>query len=304
MAYTDKKIYTDDYVTLEPVRHIYTDKDGNRYESVSKLLSRMEVPFDRDGISKSMAKRRLPKSASIFDVANEQRKILAEWDQKRDNSVDIGNHIHDNLEKYFLSGTSDDDKITDLGRKIKADISYGVDYKRMIPEKVFYDIGNRYAGSADLPGIRKESRSTPWILDIFDYKTNIEQGIRFDSIDRRKTPPRHYDRYYVGDFSHIESCNYYKYAMQLSMYAYFAMNLYNVRIGRLGIIFVNENLEHKIFPVPFMYYEVIALINMIKSMKKLPQEEKRKNKEIKEKAPMLEAQQEKRIFDFYNDSDF
>jgi len=304
MGVTDKSIYTDDYVTLEPKQHIYTDKDNRQYQSTSNLLKLMEIPFDKDGISSAMARSRAGKGATPEMIAREKKSILNEWDRKRDNSTSYGTAIHDGLEKYFETGSSGTPAIDIIGADLFK--SLRGDSKRHIAEKIYYNTDLLLAGSADLSVIRKQNREKPWVLDIFDYKTNIEQGIRYDSIDRRKVPPKHYEQYYVGPFAHVEACNYFKYCMQLSVYAYMAMVRYNVRIGRLAIIFIDKDLKHKEIPVPFMYYEVQQLLNMRVNRKKLP-EQQLKNTSLHNKE-RTEARVYEPLpstpFDFYGDSEF
>lgn len=290
---TDKKIYSDDFVTLEPVKHIYTDKLGNKYRSVSSVLKLIETPFDAKNISMAMAKRDAGRGASQAKIKEAQKAILAGWESKKNGSLDHGNFIHDNLELYFLNGRCENKAIESLGRSIYNELCIG--FKRTIPEKIFYDVETKVAGSADLPVVRKENQKKPWILDIYDYKSNIEQGIRYDSIDRRKSPPKHYEEYYNDPFNHVEACNYYKYSMQISTYAYMAMKQYNIRIGRLAIIFVNENYQYNIIPVPFMFYEVKALFDHMKSLKSLPETKSSIATPLKDSVS---------VFDFYNDSEF
>jgi hypothetical protein len=283
------QIYKNDFVSLEPIKHIYTDINGDTYESVSSLLKALEVPFDAETISMSMARAELGKNAPYQTVLQKQKAIKASWKRKADNSINHGNFIHDNLEKYWLTGNTDYPEINNLASNLYSDVFKSM--HRIIPEKIYYDPKRKIAGSADISCIRKENRTKPWILDIFDYKTNAEQGITFDSIDRRKVPAKHYERYMIGNFEMIESCNYYKYSLQLSLYAFMAMNLYNARIGRLAIIFVDKNYQYQIIPVPFMYYEVLALLDQVLSVKPLPIVST-----VKKEAAVE--------FDYYNDSEF
>lgn len=287
---TPDHIYKNDFVTLEPVKHIYTDINGDTYESVTRLLKTLDVPFDSHGISMAMARGELGKNAPYEQVLTKQKQIQEGWKRKADKSINHGNFIHDNLEQYWLTGSTPYPELNALAANLHSNLFKSM--HRIIPEKIYYDPKRKIAGSADISCIRKENRTKPWILDIFDYKTNIEQGITFDSIDRRKTPPKHYERYMVGNFEMIESCNYYKYCLQLSMYAFMAMNLYGVRIGRLAIIFIDKNYQYQIIPVPFMYYEVIALLGQIMSSKKLPGQ--------KEAQSSLKKTTQ---FDYYNDSE-
>jgi len=109
-------------------------------------------------------------------------------------------------------------------------------------------------------------------MDFYDYKTNLSQGIRYDSIGWNKNPIKHYNRFMFSPLNHLEDCNYNKYAMQLSSYAYMAEITYGVKVGKLFIIFIwldGTKYKYKFIPVPYMRMEAAAIFQDSLTLKEL-----------------------------------
>lgn len=78
-------------------KHIYymMDTEGQMrsgFPSVSKVIKNFSKPFDAQGISLRMAKGDL----------EVQRKLLAEWKQAGELSINLGSRVHYELEKYIV----------------------------------------------------------------------------------------------------------------------------------------------------------------------------------------------------------
>ena len=243
-------------VTFEPKYHRYHNTSGQEYRSVSKLLNSIEVPFDRQGISMAMAKGSKAKQA----------EILAEWDRKRDSSIERGNWIHDNLEKFHKLGICDD-ALSPVVQQIKPLYK---DYFRVYTEVLVSNSEYKVAGQTDLVVQRQRSKNS--LYDFYDYKTNESKGIQFDSIGRKKHPWSHYNKFFLHPLDHIENCNYNRYSLQLSLYACIAQRQYGIHIGRLALIFIDNELRVHIYPVPFLRFEAEVLLeHSTKALKPLPQ---------------------------------
>lgn len=252
----------DDTIRFVDSTHQYFDKDGNEYESVTRGLKKLQVPFDREGISRRMAVSKAAEEGISIDTA--QANILAEWDGKRDSSIDRGLSIHGSLEKYLLSGT-----ITEQYRPVIQELKKLVaGAYRYYPEVILYDQVFQRAGQADLVIQRQKGSSS--LYDFFDYKTNEAKGIQFDSIAVKNGDVKHANRLFLPPFDYLEDCNYNLYSLQLNFYAYFAVRTYGIRIGRLGIIFINNNLEVSIIPVLFAPEFTRAVLKHLEKLKRLP----------------------------------
>lgn len=249
-------IYRDD-------THQYFNKENVEYKSVSRALKGIQVPFDSQGMSARMAKKIALESGISEQQA--QKEILAEWESKKDGSIDKGNYVHDSMEQYAIKGTCDDEmkEATEFLLKILKE------HYRYFPETIIHSHTYRMAGRTDMALMRQKSKVP--VLDFLDYKSNIEKGIQFDSINRKVDPYRHYNRFLLPPFDYLEDCNYNTYSLQLSIYAFMAMERLHVKIGRLGILFIDNNFKPRMIPVPFMYQEAKMICEMNISQKQLPE---------------------------------
>jgi hypothetical protein len=252
----------DDTIKFVESTHQYFDKSGNEFESVTRSLKKLQMPFDRDGISRRMASAMA--SEQGISIAQAQAKILSEWDQKRDSSIDRGTSIHGSLEQYLLKGTIAEEYrgVIEELKKIVAG-AY-----RYYPEIILYDERYRRAGQADLVVQRQKGSSS--IYDFYDYKTNEAKGIQFDSIGRKTDELKHYNRFFLPPFNYLEDCNYNLYSLQLNFYAYFAVRTYGIKVGRLGIIFIDNQLKVHLIPVMFAPSIIKDILSHLEKMKKLP----------------------------------
>jgi len=245
----------DDSVYFKEDTHQYFTKFGEELASTTRVIGKVKMHFDRQGISLAMAK----------GDKSEQKKILAQWDEKRDSSIDRGNWIHDNLEKYLLTGEIDP-KLNDVVTQLNPIFKEGYRY---YPEALIHSMEYMVSGMSDLVVQRQRSKDT--VFDFYDYKTNESKGIEYDSVSRKKIPYKHYNRFLLPPLDHLEDCNFNHYALQLSVYAFMSQITWGIKIGRMAILFVDNHLKlHKI-PVPYMKYEAQALLEHHKSLKPLPE---------------------------------
>lgn len=255
-------MFMQDEITFNEKTHQYFNKDGVEYASVSRCLKNLQVPFDREGMS-----RRIAQSISAdtgVTVEQAQKELLAEWDDKKDSSINKGNYVHDGLEDYAKTG-----KVWEL---LEVPVAYMQaifkQYYRFYPEVLLYSHKYKVAGRTDLILQRQKSRIP--VYDITDYKSNESKGIVFDSIGRKEAELKHYNRYLLPPLDYIEACNYVIYALQLSVYAFLLLDRGNCKIGKLAIIFFDNEFKPTYIPVPFMYHEakIICEHNLI--LKPLP----------------------------------
>lgn len=243
-------------VKLDESTHTYYDDDGLAWTSCSAFLHKFKPFFDRDAISYRMAKKALteqgianPTSTQLFDA---QKKILSEWDFKTKRSQDHGKVIHKALEDYGNSLPVQDLKLRKMAKHIyETYFSYA--HKHFNEQVLWLDDIN-IAGTADKPLFRNNSASP--ILDIADYKTNLEKGIEFYS---------KYGNRMMDPISHLEDCNYIHYALQLSIYMYMGEVTFGCKPGRMFIIYISPELKETIIHVPYLKREVEALIGYYKN---------------------------------------
>jgi len=253
----------DNRIKFEPESHTYWDGD-TQLKSVTRLLNSITEPFDSKKISGYMAKSEANKTGEDPNVI--QMRTLEEWEVKRKSAEDRGNFIHDNLESYVVKGKYSP-KLQEVVQQIAPLVKEGY---RTYPEALLYSIEHQTAGLTDLAIQRQKTHNS--VYDFWDYKTNEAKGIQYDSMNRKKDPTKHYNRYFMSPLAHLEDCNYNRYALQLSCYAFMAMHSWGIRVGRLGILYVDlKMIVHKI-PVPFMALEAEKVLNLSKELKELPKE--------------------------------
>ena len=255
-------LYSDSFIRFKEDTHQYFDIDNVEYQSMSRVLRTIQNPFDREGISKRVAKGQ----------GISQAEVLKGWDRKRDNAADYGNFIHDGMENYFNGNRVDDKRIKELGKLFSSETK---DYYRLSTEHILYDREFKIAGQTDLLLDRqKKPSSGDWIIDLMDYKTNLEKGIYFDSVVRKKGKINHYKKFLLPPLDHLEECNYNIYALQLSGYARMLEKTYGAKIGKLFIIWIRyvqekDMFDYTMIPVPYMKMEIDALFNSYFNLKKI-----------------------------------
>lgn len=220
-------------VTLDPKDHIYTDEDGNIYDSVTKIIKLYETPFDPDNkIIKKIAQRE-----------NVDVKIIRDkWDKKRIDSANKGTEIHKILETYIK--TKDyvpaNKSLIDTFEKIK--------FKGELDAEVILSNKEKsIAGTADI--IEKVKTKKVVKYNIWDFKTN--ENFTFAS---------QYDNRFSKPLDGLEDCLYNKYALQLSFYGWL-LEQESKTIGQLNIVWIESRFSMKIIPVPYMRHEILAILN-------------------------------------------
>lgn len=272
-------------VLLEPNEHKYYDRAGREYESVSSFLSAFKTPFPEKvislnmaaaavgkekGVSSPVAKRRFP-----HEVKDKAAEIRKQWEQKKNKGLDHGTFIHGLCENFFIVGTSKSKVLDKALEKFKNETLWDGEKDMIYPEQVIYYQKELLAGTTDLVKGRRQAYNDDngLILDLYDFKTNLAQGIQYSSNKiNDDNIEKVYNRYMLPPVDHIEDCNYNHYTIQLNAYALMAMITYKVKIGSLNIVFVKTNDDHEfkpnlitsaeisVFPV---FYNPTVIIDML-----------------------------------------
>lgn len=263
-------------VVIDLASHTYTHVETDSIlRSVSKVYREYIPEFDAQNISWMMARKQLrqelvpgwlkgdiePEEEAILA---KQVEILALWKAKADNASGYGTSIHSVCED-IQNGIEVDDKYFHLVNLFKAEYGH---YHKLLPEYIAHSMKYGVAGTIDNPMVRQKSSKS--IIDIDDFKTNIEKGIVFDSIkikdDGKLT---HYNRFMLGPLSHLEDCNYNHYCMQQSIYGVLLELMFPLhKIGRITLTFIKEidngnarfDYEIERIPVAYLKQEAIAVL--------------------------------------------
>jgi hypothetical protein len=254
-------------IVFYPGKHEFTNLVGVPYQSWSKVANTLTVPFDAHNVSLQMAQG--VSRVKGITVEQAQSDILTEWEGKRLSSEYHGNRNHGMMEKFAVTGeTSPEvaDTINFVADLFKESYHY-------YPEFKLYSHNYRKAGIADLVIQRQRSWQTS-VFDIYDYKTNEQKGIQFDSISRKKGI-KHANRFLLPPFNFIEACNFALYSFQLCSYAYMLWEMYSIQIGRLAIIFIDALGKPTVYPVLYNPLIVQAIFTNYNELKELPIESDR-----------------------------
>jgi len=234
----------DNYVSLEPIHHVYMDKDGRQYESVSKFISRFYEAFDAQLMSKMVAK----------STGGNAEDIAAEWKRYGTERADEGTKIHSALEMYqkTMQILPENEYLRPAIISIVSEYNYA--YKSF-QEQCLYDTENLIAGTCD--NLLLYSSHPNSVVDVSDYKTNLK-GLRQVDIDKKGARVH---KFLKEPLSHLIDSKLNRYALQLSIYAYLLQKKTGRRIGKLDIRYINplNPMEHYSIPVQYMKMEVEAM---------------------------------------------
>lgn len=233
-------------VFLREHDHRYFDYDGNEYLSWSRFIELFSPKFDKEYWSKKVAER----------DGKTQDEVKADWDKKRDDSIDHGNRIHDTIE-FFAKNFKIKEGCEDLQPMVHSIFSDYKDYAKLYSEEVLY---TRFgiAGKCDkLLQVTSHKSST---FDIEDFKTNLRMGIEpFDK----------YNKYFNAPIEHLGYCSLNKYALQLSAYAFMLEELTGRKIRSLWLRYIppQDKMAHVRTPIPYMKAEIRLLMGEYTRMK-------------------------------------
>ena len=268
-------ITIDTFVKLEPKQHVYTNETGLMYDSVSSILRMIKEPFDVESISYMVARKQLREEAvpgwkekglEAPDIPENfikarQEKVKEEWSDIGEESRDHGTEIHNAIERIIL-GQEVEERFDTLVPLIKAEFGH---YRFSFPELTVYNKVYRKAGTIDHVGIRQKSKNT--LVDIDDFKTNVRNGVRFDSTKLQDNGRlKHYNRMLLPPVDHLEDCNYIMTCLQTSFYAYFFETLYKMKIGKLSMKYVYEIggvFQLESYPLVYLRSDVINILNVL-----------------------------------------
>lgn len=195
-------------VTLDKKTHTYQSDKGVRYKSVSALIDQFVPFFDFEQKSYDYSVK--------YGIPLEE--VRSNWKEKNRLSTEYGHKIHSVLEESIRSKTfTHKDKIYDSILKELA--KYLHKNEKFLSEQILFNEDYRVAGTTDLILERKND------FDIIDFKTN--KKIKFEN--------NFEDAFLLFPVNNLPNAEYFKYALQLSLYAYMHELKTNRNVYRLII---------------------------------------------------------------------
>jgi len=219
-------------VKLEPEEHKYFDAHGRQYLSVSAVLKLLSEPFEETPAYKRAT-----------------AETRAEWKAKGRASAEHGTKIHEALELYsdtgqiLIENKEYEEVIKSISEQYK-------EYNKSYNEVCLYNTDYMIAGTTDK--ICAVSNRKDCEVDIADFK-NLGKELDFYS--------KYKNRMYAP-VDHLSDCNYVKYSLQLSIYAYFFELLTgrSVRQLYIHVIPTYDMMSHKKVPVMYMKNDVKLIL--------------------------------------------
>ncbi|MFP8488760.1 hypothetical protein ACKGJO_06620 [Gracilimonas sp. Q87] len=204
-------------------KYEFITEDGTKEQwyGITSWIKEFHEKFDRDGISKFVASR----------DRRTQEEVLAEWDKKRDDAIEYGNHVHKLAEDYINDGLIIDDE-EDLACIIEAEGKLG--YRSVLSEWVIYDERLKRCSAIDWLAFNPENDK----FVIMDFKTNKE--IKYEGYNGKMM---HYPCEMLPD------SNYYHYCLQLSIYKKIVREQYDLPVqDEMFILYIRQG-EYELLPV-------------------------------------------------------
>ena len=261
-------------VIFKPQNHKYesVDSDGIEWTSVTSFISKYKKPFDAQSVAEKSSKS---KKSKWYGMSVED--ILQAWENESNRAIDQGNWYHNQREADLLELNTIERHgciLPIIRPLVTDDVKYAPSQKLvegMYPEHFVYLKSAGICGQSDLVEVAKG------YVNITDYKTNKEikkeSYVNWEGISQKMLTP----------VSHLDDCNFWHYALQLSTYMYIILK-HNPKLkpGKLTIHHVlfytdgtdkfgnpitklddqGEPLVKKIVPydLPYLKAEVINLI--------------------------------------------
>lgn len=236
-------------VVIDAATHRYTHVVTQReYISVSKFLEYFDEKVDWEGIARNCAGKGKYKGMT-------QAMILKAWDENRDKAAKHGTNIHAALESYskYCKINPEHESMRPMIESINSEkTEYIRKYQEVILYIDFKDKSGKYAGLAgtvdEILLVNKNG-----LVVVEDFKTNLT-GIKYFN------EKNHYMKF---PLTHLQSCNYNKYCLQLSAYSFMYELMTGGSIRQLQIRFIPSDnfLNHYKIPVPYMKDCIISMID-------------------------------------------
>ena len=261
-------------VIFKSQNHKYesVDSDGIEWTSVTSFISKYKKPFDAQSVAEKSSKS---KKSKWYGMSVED--ILQAWENESNRAIDQGNWYHNQREADLLELNTIERHgciLPIIRPLVTDDVKYAPSQKLvegMYPEHFVYLKSAGICGQSDLVEVAKG------YVNITDYKTNKEikkeSYVNWEGISQKMLTP----------VSHLDDCNFWHYALQLSTYMYIILK-HNPKLkpGKLTIHHVlfytegtdkfgnpitklddqGEPMVKKIVPydLPYLKAEVINLI--------------------------------------------
>jgi hypothetical protein len=232
-------------ITFQEDGHVYTvDGEAGTYTSVTTLVHKFFPHFDADKVIPKIIGN--PKS-QYFGMTPDA--VKEQWN----NATSLGSQLHEQIEVFF-------DRLAETGGVAETpaasvEFGYFLDYFRdhvlnkLQPyrtEWYVFDQDIRVCGSIDMLFCDKDDSSKIWIHD-WKRSSKISRTNRFEKGLRC--------------LSHLDSCNYIHYCLQLNMYKYILEAQYDKTVMGMALVVLHPNqTSYQVIEVKDMQDEIAKML--------------------------------------------
>jgi len=230
---------------FDPKSHTYTDPvEKFSYTSVTKWVEKFKAPFDELSAATRIATR---ECVSV-------ETILKEWEKKREDSKKFGTKVHKLLEVYNSTGKVIDTALISIINSFMR-LNLNLNKKNTHFEKLVFNKKLKIAGMSDVIMHNEDGKT----FNVYDFKTNKKL--------RHKSP---FNENLLPPLQQYPCCEYFTYALQLSMYAYLYKLMTRLEPLDLKLFWLSrknpENYEEftgdwKEVVVPYMEKEILDCLS-------------------------------------------
>lgn len=222
-------------VTFKEEGHVYESFPAVSWTSVTKVVEMFCPHFDEQEQALKSSRNERSKWFGI-----PVKKILALWELERNRSTDAGSWWHHKMELKAIKAGSK----VHRGKTIKVYVTPFVDGIKVAkdqvltdgiyPEHLIYNEKIGVCGQSDLVFV------ADGYVDISDYKTNKE--MKLNAYGHQFGNPQTM----LAPISHLEDCNFYHYALQLSIYMKLILiKNPGLKAGKLELIHVSFKVDRR-----------------------------------------------------------
>ena len=228
---------SDKNIVLDKVVHEYglRTQPDLVFTSVTTFIDGFFESFDSEKIATKLVKTH-PRYAD-----HTVESLIAEWDAAGQHGTDV----HEEIENWIKNGV-------EPGKaKAAAGVSWLKNYQRksdiqVLSEVIIYSTELKMAGTVDVLALDKTTGN----YEIIDWKTSK----RIDTSSYgNKTGTSSVTR-------DVPDCNFYHYALQLSLYRYLLEEYYGIRINNQLIAHLKDD-GAKGYVTPYMRDHIVAMLN-------------------------------------------
>jgi hypothetical protein len=235
-------------------KYVHIDKPDISIVPLTRVLDSFEHEFDADMISACIAKSR-SLTGNQDEINKIQKSILYEWEKEGSDARLRGNIIDSNLTSQFKTGDCLDPEWKKLCSSIFRDMHYGGENTDIRVQQECWDKDYHIGGMSDRMVVRS-TRAKTLIGDYYDTKSNKKIKSTNDSNNKFMKAPL--------DF--LLQCDYNRYCLQLSGYAYMGEKSFGIKPGALYIELIKGPYDApEYLPVPYMKYVVEMMFKAYRS---------------------------------------